>query len=454
MDDALQTMEPTSLASRLVELARRQGASDADAIAISSEGESIRVRQGKVESVEREDSRGIGLRAFVDQGDGPAFASASTSDLSDEGLQRLVDQVMQMARISAPDPDAVPPSGANHPETLPEQAPATPWNREEGERAALACEQAALAYSSDISNSEGAEAGFGSSHIAYASSDGFRGSYRKHSASLGLSVIAGTKEMQRDYEFDRAESVAGLRSAEELGRRAAERACRRMHAGSITARKCPVVFEPRVATSLAHHLTSAINGRAVLQQRSFLADAKGELIFPEWVQIVDDPAHPEGLGNRPFDGEGTRTTRRQIIENGRLTGFLTDRYAAKRLGTEATGHARRGLTGDIGIGTSNLIWEAGSIDVEQLLKDIGDGVFVTEMMGFGVNGVTGDYSRGAAGFLIENGELIRPVHEITVAGNLNDMFRNVIAAANDLTWFGTTAAPTIAIADMTIAGTP
>lgn len=451
MDDMPQTSE---LASRLVTMARKNGASDADALAISSEGESIRVRQGGVESVEREDSRGIGLRAFVDHQDGPAFASASTSDLSDEGLQRLVDQVMQMARISTPDPDAVPPSGANHPEAIPEYASVTPWNRKEAERAALACEQAALAYSADVSNSEGAEAGFGSSQIAYASSDGFCGSYRKHSASLGVSVIAGQKEMQRDYEFDQSEAAAGLRSAEELGQKAAARACRRRHASSISARKCPVVFEPRVAVSLARHLTSAINGRAVLQQRSFLANAKGELVFPEWVQIVDDPAHPEGLGNRPFDGEGTRTARRRIIENGLLTGFLADRYAAKRLGMEATGHARRGLTGDIGIGTSNLIWEAGSISPEQLLREIGNGILVTEMMGFGVNGVTGDYSRGAAGFLIENGEITRPVHEITIAGNLSEMFRNVTAAANDLTWFGTTASPTLAIAEMTIAGTP
>jgi len=453
MADAPETTSITTLASRLVDLARKQGATDADAVAVSSQGESVRVRRGKVESVEREDARGIGLRAFVDQKAGPAYASASTSDLSEEGLRKLADQVVQMARISTPDPDAVPPSGADHPDDIPQYPPVTVWNREECERAALACEEAALEYSSDISNSEGAEAGFGGSHIVYASSDGFLGSYRKHSTSLGVSVIAGQGEMQRDYEFDQAEIAAKLRQPEAIGHRAAERACRRLHAGGLAARKCPVVFEPRVAVSLARHLASAINGRAVLQQRSFLAEASGQRIFPEWVRITDDPAHPKGMGNRPFDGEGTRTRPRDIIEAGCLTGFLTDRYAAKRLGVEATGHARRGLTGDIGIGTSNLIWEAGGTSLEQLLRDIGDGLFITEMMGFGVNGVTGDYSRGAAGFLIENGQLTRPVQEITVAGNLNDMFSQVIAAANDLTWFGSVAAPTLAIADMTVAGT-
>ncbi len=439
---------------RLVEMGKKRGACDADAVAVCDTSESISVRHGQIESVEREDGRGIGLRAFIEQKNGLAFATASTSDLSDDGLNRLVEQVMTMARISAVDPDAAPPSGADHPEHIDDiDTQADIWSREAAQEAALVCEQAALSFSEDITNSEGAEAGFGTSEIAYASADGFAGGYAKSTAGLGVSVIAGTGSgMQRDYEFDRSHSVQGLRDPKALGQKAAERACRRLGAASITSRKATVVFEPRVAISLLGHLSSAINGRSVIQQRSFLAKHSGQIIFPEWVNIADDPDHPVGLGNRPFDGEGTRTNARTIIEAGRLTGFLTDRYAAGRLGIENTGHARRGLAGDISIGPNNLIWQPGQISVEDMLAEIGDGLLVTEMMGFGVNGVTGDYSRGATGFLIEGGRITKPVQEITIAGNLSDMFASVAAAADDLTWFGTRAAPSIAIANMTIAG--
>ena len=439
---------------RLVELGKKNGACDADAIAVCDTSESISVRHGQIESVEREDGRGIGLRAFVEQESGLAFATASTSDLSDDGLKHLAEQVISMAQISAVDPDAVPPSGGDHPGHIDDTgAQADIWSREAAQEAALACEQAALAYSGDITNSEGAEAGFGTSEIAYASADGFAGGYTKSSAGLGVSVIAGTGAgMQRDYEFDRSHFPQELRDPKVLGQKAAERACRKLGAESITSRKSTVVFEPRVAISLLGHLASAINGRSVMQQCSFLAEHSGQIIFPEWVNISDDPDHPEGLGNRPFDGEGTRTRARTIIEAGRLTGFLTDRYAAARLGIENTGHARRGLAGDISIGPNNLIWQPGQISVENMLAEIGDGILVTEMMGFGINGVTGDYSRGASGFLIESGRITRPVQEITIAGNLRDMFAGVAAAADDLTWFGTRAAPTIAVSGMTVAG--
>lgn len=452
-------MKMEAIAGQLVDMARGRGAADADALAIADTSESIRVRQGKPESVEREDSRGIGLRVFVDTADGLAFASASTSDVSESGLQQLVDQALAMARISAADPDAVPPSGAKHPETEELRAwkarhhdQAMPWSTEAALEAALACEAAALSFSPEISNSEGAEASFGLLSVAYASADGFASHYNRGSLGLALSVLAGSgADMQRDYAYDQGRHHEDLRTAADIGREAARRTVRRLHPGSLDSGRMTVVFEPRCAASLLGHLAGAANGRAVLQQRSFLADRVGQAIFPEFVRVLDDPDHSKGTGNRLFDGEGTRCEPLTLIEDGRLQGYLTDRYAARRLGTTSTGHARRGLTGDLGIGPSNLIMEPGKLPLDELLHEIGNGVLVTELMGFGVNAVTGDYSRGAAGFLIENGQVARPVSGFTIAGNLVDMFANTIALGDDLTWFGSRAVPSVAIAGMTVA---
>lgn len=458
MNDGNKT-NMSETAAKLVEMAKRAGAVDADALAVNDIGENVCVRNRKIETIEREDSRGIGLRAFVNTDGGLAFASASSSDLSDKGINALVNQVMTMAKISTPDPDAMPPSGGNHPtdEELASWAGRdqreSAWTLEEAKHAALTCEETALEYSDKIENSEGAEAGFGNTHVAYACADGFAGEYSKSSLGLSLSVIAGSGDsMQRDYAYSRARELAKLKAPELIGREAAERAVRRMGAKSISTRQTTVIFEPRMATSILGHLISAINGRAVLQNRSFLAESSGQVILPEFFQLTDDPDHPDGLGNRLFDGEGTRCSKRTIIDSGRLTGFLTDRYAAARLKSEPTGHARRGLTGDTSVGTSNLILNPGKLNSEALLKKIGNGLFVTEMMGMGVNGVTGDYSRGAAGFLIEHGKITQPVNEITIAGNLKEMFANISHLGSDLTWFGSTAVPTIAISGMTVAG--
>jgi PmbA protein len=455
MSDALK-----SLSTRLVELAMKKGAIDADAIAISSTSESVRVRNGKVESIEREDARGVGLRAFTETRNGPAFATASSSDVSEAGLEKLADQVIAMARISEADPDAVPPSGAEHPtqEELDawrkKHSPKElSWNTEAAKSAAKACEDAAISYSSRITNSEGAEAGFGSSSVAYACSDGFAAGYQKTSASLSASVIAGSgNDMQRDYAWHSASDPGRLNPPEEIGREAAMRATRRLGAKGIEGRKMTVIFEPRTAISLLGHLTSAINGLAILQERSFLGGSLNEKIFPDLVSVMDDPDHPQGMGNRLFDGEGTRCRRIQIIGQGVLKTYLTNRYVARRLGCKSTGHAKRGLAGDIGIGTSNLVMSPGDQSLQEMLQSIGDGLLVTELMGFGVNGVTGDYSRGAAGFLIEKGEATQSVQGITIAGNLRQMFANVSHIGNDVTWFGSIAAPSLAIAHMTVAG--
>jgi len=447
-------------AIQLLEAARQCGAIHADALAVCDSGNSISVRNGNIESVEREDAQGLGLRAFVETPKGLAFATASSSDISEAGLKKLAEQVIAMARISEPDPDAVPPVGATHPTEAELQAwqarhdhADSGWNLEQAREAAIECEDIARHYSDIISNSEGADASFSSSHVAYASCDGFAAEYSKSSASLSVSVIAGTGEgMQRDYAWHRALHVSDLHSPRAIAEEAADRAIQRLHPGNMDSGETTVIFEPRIATSLLGHLVGAINGRAILQQRSFLSDSLGQDIFPDFVNIEDNPDHPNGLGNRLFDGEGSRCTVNRIIQNGKLSTFLADRYVAKRLGQKQTGSASRGLTGDIGISPSNLIWHPGEKTQQEMLSEIGNGLLVTELIGFGVNGVTGDYSRGAGGFLIENGQISRPVQGITIAGNLKDMFAHIEMVGSDQTWFGSTAVPSIAISGMTVAG--
>ncbi|MDQ6968917.1 MAG: metallopeptidase TldD-related protein [Mariprofundus sp.] len=447
--------------SQLIEAAKQYGAIHVDALAVCDTGDSISIRNGQVESVEREDAQGIGLRAFVESpAGGLAFATASSSDVSESGLKKLAKQVVAMARISEPDPDAVPPVGANHPgmdELKAWQAKHNRsdagWNLELAKAAALECEQLARDYSSLISNSEGADACFGNSSVAYASSDGFFAEYAKASASLSVSVIAGTGEhMQRDYAWHRAFHADDLHSPQTIAEEAASRATARLNPGSMESGESMIIFEPRTATSLLGHLVGAINGRSVLQQRSFLADSLNQSIFPDFINIEDHPDHPDGLGNRLFDGEGTRCTLNNIISDGKLNTFLADRYVAKRLGQAETGSASRGLTGDIGIGSSNLIWQPGNSTQADMISSIGHGVLITELIGFGVNAVTGDYSRGAGGFLINDGKISHPVQGITIAGNLKDMFANIELIGSDLTWFGSSAVPSIAISGMTIAG--
>ncbi len=450
----------TKHAEQLIEAAKKAGAIHADAVAIHDTGDSISVRNGQIESIEHEDAQGIGLRTFVETDAGLAFATASSSDLSEAGIQKLAEQTTAMAKISEPDPDAVPPTGASHPDhgelsrwkkKHPDQGHG--WNIESARNSAVACEGLARNHAPEISNSEGSDASFGSTAIAYACSDGFSADYSKSSASLSVSVIAGEgSNMQRDYAWHRGFHADDLKSPESIAAEAASRAVARLNPGTVESGQTTIIFEPRTATSLLGHLISAINGRSVLQQRSFLSDALGSNIFPGFVNIEDDPDHPNGMGNRLFDGEGTRCKSHQLIDQGQLTTFLTDRYAAKRLKHPETGSASRGLTGDIGIGSSNLIWHPGTLSQQELLSKIGNGLLITEMIGFGVNGVTGDYSRGAAGFLIENSEVVRPVSGFTIAGNLKEMFANVVAVGSDLTWFGSSAVPTIAVDGMTVAG--
>ncbi len=453
-------MNLTDKTAQLLDYIKQAGAKHADAIAVNSTGESINVRQGKVESIEAEHAQGIGLRGFVETSKGLAFASASSSDLSDAGLKALAQQVVDMAKISEPDPDVVPPVGANHPsqeaiQAWQENHPHIHhgWDTQAAKSAALQCEEVALDFDKKVANSEGATAGFGDDTKVYASSDGFMAENRTASASLSVSVIAGKDEnMQRDYAWHSAFDAADLRTPKDIGEEAARRAVSRLGSKTVSSRTCSVVFEPRIATSVVRHLIAAINGRAVLKKQTFLHDAVGERLFPSFVNIEEHIDHAQGMANRLFDGEGTQCQSQNIVEGGVLTTLLTDRYAAKRLGIAETGNASRGLTGDIGINTSNIIVSGGAMSQADIFQDIQNGFLVTELMGFGINPVTGDYSRGAAGFLIENGVITQPVQEVTVAGNLKDMFANITHLGNDVTWFGSTAVPSICISNMTIAG--
>ncbi|MDQ6962275.1 MAG: TldD/PmbA family protein [Mariprofundaceae bacterium] len=442
------------ISQKLLSFAKEQAVVDADVLAIRNTSDAFNVRHGNIETVEREDAQGIGLRAFVQQKGGLAFASASSSDFSDNGLRALAKQVVDMAQVSAPDSDAMPPAGAPHPEALTQHPlSADIWQREQAITAAIQCEEAALNASNSIQNSDGASAAYGLSHQCYASADGFVGSHSQSYASLSVSVIAQQgQDMQRDYDYSRAVTGKQLDNAANIGRLAAQRTSRRLGAKSTKSGTMTVMFEPRVAVSLLGHLSAAVNARSIMQKTSFLNDAINQDLFPKWVTIHDLPDHPLAWNFNPFDGEGCATQEATLIDQGTLCFYPSNRYVAKRMGIPHTAHAQRGLTGDIGIGLNNLLWQPGQQSQQELISDISHGVLITELMGSGVNGVTGDYSRGAAGFMIENGVITHPLHEMTIAGNLTDMFKNIRAVGSDLRWFGSRGVASVVIDGMTVAG--
>ena len=341
----------------------------------------------------------------------------------------------QVAR-SIPDLDLYDPS---------EPAPAVVIER------ARRAEDAARAVAG-VTNSEGAEAGWGETHVLLAASNGFVGGYARSGHSVSVSAVAGTgTAMERDYDYSSRVHGADLDDAEKVGRNAGERAVRRLGGRKISTEKMPVVYEQRLASGLLRHLVGAINGAAIARGTSFLKDKLGEAIFPTSVNIVDDPLRIRGLASKPFDGEGLPTRRLALVEDGVLKTWILDLHAARQLGLQSTGSAGRGTSAPPSPGTTNLHLEPGVLSPEALIGEIGRGLLVTELIGMGVNLLTGDYSRGAAGFWIENGEIAYPVSEVTIAGNLNAMFRN-LTAANDLEFRAGANAPTIRIDGLTVAG--
>ena len=441
-------------ADSLVARARAAGADAADVIYIAEASESIGVRLGRLEDVERSESEHIGLRVFS----GHRSASIGSTDFSDAALDALADRAVAMARAAPEDPYAGlaprdrlltgPLEAILADLDIDDPHEPTPQALRE---AALAAEDAARAVPG-VTNSEGAGAGFGRSVVALSTSHGFSGAYSGTSHSLSASVVAGEgATMQRDYAGRSARFAADLLSPGEIGQQAGERAVARLNPGRLNSGPLPVVFDPRVGGSLLGHLVGAISGAAIARRASFLLDRLEEQLFDSAITITDNPRLRRGQRSKPFDGEGLPTAARDLVSGGRLTGWLLDSASARQLGLAPTGHAARGGSGAPGVAPTNLHLAAGTVNPAALMADIADGVYVTDLIGFGVNGITGDYSRGASGFRIVNGELAGPVAEFTIAGNLLDMFR-ALTPADDLEWFRATNVPTIRIDGMMIAG--
>lgn len=446
-------LTPEQAQDRAADLVRRAvaaGADAADAVFAAHASTEVSVRLGALEDVGRSESEDLGLRVFV----GQRSASVSTSELSADTLAALVDRAVAMAREAPEDRFAgLAPAerlmhGAPPALDLADRGDVTPADLRE---AAQAAEDAARAVPG-VTNSEGAGASASSSVWALATSHGFAGAYATTGYGLSASVIAGEGgAMQRDYGFHSARHRVHLDAPDAIGRLAGERAVARLGPARVASGTMPVVFDPRVGASLIGHLTSAISGQAITRRTSFLLDALGTRVFAPGVTIRDDPHRPHGLRSRPFDGEGLPVSPIALVEDGMLESWLLDSASARQLGLEPTGHAARGIAGAPGVSTSNLYMEPGKVPVATLLSDIASGVYVTELIGQGVNPVTGDYSRGAAGFLIENGVITRPVAEFTIAGNLTAMFA-ALTPANDLEFRHGVNVPTLRVEGMTVAG--
>ena len=434
-----------NLAQDIVARAIAAGADAADAAAASHASLNVSVRLGALEDVGRSEGEDLSLRVFV----GKRNASVSTSEFAGAALDELVDRAIRMAKEAPEDKWA----GLAPKERLLHGAPPMldvddggVISPEELRERALAAEDAARAIDG-VTNSEGAGAGASRSVIALATSHGFAGGYAATSYGIQASVLAGKAGgMERDYAHHSARHLAHLEDAATIGRRAGERAVKRLNPGRVSSGAMPVVFDPRVGASLLGHLVGAIAGPAIARKTSFLLDAMGDCVFAPGVTVRDDPHRPHGLRSRPFDGEGAAVLPVAIIEDGHLETWLLDSASARQLGMEPTGHAGRGG----GVAASNLYMEAGSMSPQALIAGIDRGVFVTELIGQGVNGTTGDYSRGASGFLIENGEITRPIAEFTIAGNLKAMYP-ALTPANDLEFRYGINVPTLRIDGMTVA---
>ncbi|QDZ08227.1 TldD/PmbA family protein [Sphingomonas panacisoli] len=435
----------------IVSRARAAGADAADAVLGASGSVEVSVRLGALEDVGRSEEEELGLRVFV----GRRSASVSTSDLSSEAMDVLVERAVAMAREAPEDKwaglapeDRLLTGNIPHLDLHDGDEPSPASLKE----AALAAEDAARAVPG-VTNSEGGGASASRMAWALATSHGFAGAYQTTSHGIQASVLAGGGDaaMVRDYAYHAARHIADLDAPDAIGRMAGERAVARVDPAKVASGPMPVIFDPRVGSSLIGHLIGAIAGAAIARGTSFLLGKLGEQIFADGITITDDPHRPRGLRSRPFDGEGLSVSPTDIVRDGVLQTWLLESASARQLGLEPTGHAVRGGSGAPGVGTSNTYLAPGKASRDDLFAGVMRGVYVTELIGMGVNGVTGDYSRGAAGFLIENGELTRPVDEFTIAGNLTEMFLN-LTAADDLAFRYATNVPTLRIDGMTVAG--
>jgi PmbA protein len=425
-----------------ISLARARGATAAEAGVGVSTGLSVTVRLGEVETLEYQRDRSLGVTIYAGQRKG----SASTANLSPAAVEETVAKALSIATFTAEDQYAGLPDAALMASNLPDLDLCHPWEIDATAAIDLAkrCEAAGLATDERIRNSEGASVSTHRKLRVFGNSHGFVGGYPSTSHSISCVVLGQNDgDMQRDYWYTAARDWRVLEDIEEVGRKAARKAVERLGAGKLSTRKAPVLFAPDLARGLIGHFCGAIGGAAQYRRSSFLLDAHGQQVFPEGISLIERPHLRGALGSAPFDGEGVATRDRELVVNGVLDGYLLDAYSARKLGLVTTGNAG---------GVHNLVVQGHMLDPKTLLKKLGTGLLVTEMMGQGVNPVTGDYSRGAAGFWIENGEVTRPVHEITVAGNLREMYRDIVAQGDDVDCRGAIHCGSLLIGEMTIAG--
>ncbi|MCX6597339.1 MAG: metallopeptidase TldD-related protein [Acidobacteria bacterium] len=441
------------LATDVVARALKLGATEAECTVAEGNEFSASVRLGEVEQLKEAGSRGAGIRVLVGQRTG----SATTSDLTKEGVERMVRAAIENASVTTDDPFAGLPDEAElgsidvdletYSESV-EQLEAE-WKIAQ----AKAAEAAALQFDPRITNSEGGSFDTYLSSRAFANSRGFSGLARSSSCSISAVPVAKEGEkMERDYWFSIARRPDRLEAADLVGRLAAQRAVRRLGARKVSTQKVPIVFEPRIARTLLANLFEAVSGDSIYRQASFLNGQLGARVASEYITVIDDPTIPGLFGSSPFDDEGVRARRKVVVERGILKTYLHNTYTAKKLGTTTTGNAARGLAGNAYVDHGNFFLEAGSKTPEQMIGGIKSGLYVTELMGQGVNVVNGDYSRGAAGMWIENGELAYPVSEITIAGNLKQMLLDIEEPGVDLEFRGSIASPTLMIREMTVSG--
>ncbi len=422
--------------------AARQGATAADTEISEGVGQNVSVRQGEIETIEYNRDKGAGVTVYVGQRRG----HASTSDLSESALKSAVEKALTIARFTAEDDCAGLPDADRLAHSVPDLDLYHPWalSVEEAAERARACEAAALAVDRRLTNSEGAGVSVHESHFIYANSLGFCNGYATSRHGISVAVIGEDKgEMQRDYWYSSARNADRLESAESVGRMAGMRTVRRLNGRKLDTRACPVIFEAPIATGLIGNFVAAVSGGSLYRKSSFLLDSLGKQVFSPLVNIREQPFVPSGLGSAPFDSEGVACLDRDLVKDGVLQGYFLSSYSARKLGMATTGNAG---------GSHNLIVTPGEHDLDGLLGQMGTGLLVTELLGHGANMVTGDYSRGAAGFWVENGEIQYPVEEITIAGNLADMFKGIVAIGKDIEQRSSKQVGSILIDRMTVAG--
>lgn len=441
------------IATELVERATRTGATAADSVVREADEFSTCVRLGKIESLKEAESKALGLRVFL----GVRSATSFSSDFTPQSLDRLVGRTLAMAKATSEDPASGLPErelmGSYSGDLELFSADVTELSAEFKIDYARRAEQAALDADSRIRNSEGAwfESSWGNK--AYANSSGFQGSYRSSYCAVSVAPIAQDGGMQRDYWYSVSRRASALDGAEAVGRKAAERALRKLGARKVSTRRVPVVFDPETARSLLGHLFEAVRGDAIYRSASFLAGRLGQRVGGENLTVLDDGLRPGGFGSHPFDDEGVASSVTPVVEKGVLRNYLLNCYTARKLNLRTTGNAARGIAGPPAVGPKNFYLVPGPLPPDEILHSVKSGLYVTELIGFGVNIVTGDYSRGAAGMWIENGELAYPVEEVTIAGNLSEMLNHIAMIGSDLEFRSALASPTLLVEGLTVAGT-